>query len=160
MADKAYRAIRNATDDTSLSDLDKDEKSFIDSVSGIHGYCMENSNKKFKALKTMVKNYAVDHNIIIKKTVSPANDQAYYFVANKHADKARKRGFPEDASYWTKDPFNWKIKEDFCKGYYGPCGLIMFVLTHFLKPIEIAKKNAKHQKIKHPKSQPDPSALK
>ena len=109
MADKAYRAIRNATDDTLLSVLDSDEMKFIDSIKGTHGYCMENSNKKFKALKTMVKKYAVENEFIMKKPVSPANDSAYYFIANKHADEVKKRGFPEDASMWIKAPFNWKI---------------------------------------------------
>ena len=151
MADKAYRALRNATDDTLLSALDVDEMKFIDSIKGTHGYCMENSNKKFKALKTMVKKYAVENEFIMKKPVSPANDSAYYFIANKHADEVKKRGFPEDASMWIKAPFNWKIKEDFCSGFYGPCGLFMFVLTEFLKPVEVLKKKRKDPTPKTPK---------
>ena len=151
MAEKAFQRIRNATDNTLISNLDADEMKFIDCITGTHGFCMQSSKKKFKSLKNTMYNYAIKQEWIHSKPISPANDKAYYFVAKKHADVVKQRNFPEDASMWTKNPFNWKVKEDFVRGYFGPDGLIMFVLTEYLKPIELAKRKRKEARGKTPK---------
>ena len=83
------------------------------------------------ALKTVVQKYAIAEGFITSKIISPPNDTSYYYFCSTHAAEVKKRGFRALVTALTEVPYNWKIKEDFIKGPYGPTELFMFVLIIF-----------------------------